>query len=879
MSFRNKLGFAFGSVVAIMVAILLVVWWSMDTAMMRQKAITTFSLDVYKSLYAIGHEQFQFIITQKMQHAITTSELLEDLTGRFVQETERFVREGVTREKAPTDGLVDYREEFRRFSVKTVELETAKSRVSVEAAHLFAASSQLAEQGEVGGTSLLTQTGQVLLVERDYLLTLGAGKAAQVVEGVTALERLAKEIMQDTEDRALRLKLFRIVKAAATYRTVFTNYLREQEDLAGEYQQLYRSGRDLTEELQSFLARERQYGEREIARLKTIAVAASLLALLVAVLAALILADRITKPIEQLKISAQEILGGNLATTVDIVSRDEVGSLGRIFNQMIEKLRTSFDEILRYRDRLEEQVAERTQALQREVEERRDIEHKLRIGEEQLRMIIDQSPLGVIVWDNSFRVVRWNKMAERIFGYRAGEAIGLPATAVMPAEMHVHLDKIWTKLIGSPAGVRSSNINLRKNGETIQCDWFNTPIYDRSGAVMGALSLVQDATERIRAEEEGLKLKKLESTGILAGGIAHDFNNILTAILGNLNLSLQDEALGKETHRLLVAAEKASLRAKDLTQQLLTFAKGGEPIRESTSLREIIEDSAGFVLHGSNVSCHNDIPGDLWPAMVDRGQISQVIQNIVINARHAMPNGGVVRISCENIEAGRVQNAVVDPDKRYVKITIGDTGIGIPQHLLDKIFDPYFTTKQEGSGLGLAITLAIVNKHNGHIFVHSTPGQGTEFAIYLPAADGAAEDKPATKPPSIAGPRRVLVMDDEQMVREVIGVMLRSLGHEVLFAAEGGEAVALVAARQGSDAPVGLVIVDLTIPGGMGGMEAMRQLHDLDPALPVIVASGYSNDPVMASYRDYGFSAAVAKPFVLSELRQAIENALNRSLA
>lgn len=878
MSFRNKLGIAFGSVVAIMATILLVVWWSMETAMVRQKTITTFSLDVYKSLYAISHEQFQFITTQKMQHAIATSELLDGLTERFVLETEGFVREGVTKEKAPTDGLVHYREAFRRFSEKTVELETVKSRVSFEASRLLATSGELAEQEEGGGSGLLSRAGRVLQAERDYLLTLEEPKAAQVVEGVNALERLAKETMEGTEDRALRLKLFRIVKAAVTYRTVFTSYLREQEGLAEQYQLLYRSGLELTEQLQRFLDRERQYGDREIARLKTIAVVASLVALLVAVIAALILADRITKPIEKLRISAQEILGGNLATTVDITSRDEVGSLGRIFNQMTEKLRINFEEIIRYRDRLEEQVAERTQALQREVEERRDIEHKLRIGEEQLRMIIDQSPLGVIVWDNSFRVVRWNKMAERIFGYSAEEAIGLSAIVVLPTEMQVHIDKIWTKLIDSSAGVRSSNVNLRKSGESVQCDWFNTPIHDRSGAVVGALSLVQDATERIRDEEEGLKLKKLESTGILAGGIAHDFNNILTAILGNLNLSLQDEDLGKDSRRLLVAAEKASLRAKDLTQQLLTFAKGGEPIRESTSLREIIEDSAGFVLHGGTVSCHSHIPGDLWPALIDRGQISQVIQNIVLNARQAMPSGGAVRIDCENVDAGN-KHAAVNPDTRYVKITIGDTGIGIPKHLLDKIFDPYFTTKQEGSGLGLAITLAIVNKHSGHIFVDSTPGQGTEFEIYLPAADGAAEEKPEIKPPPDVGPRRVLVMDDEEMVREVIGVMLRSLGHEVLFAAEGREAVALVAARQGSDAPVSLVIVDLTIPGGMGGMEAMRHLHELDPTLPVIVASGYSNDPVMASYSDYGFSSAVAKPFVLSELRQAIENALNLPLA
>ena len=876
MSFRKKLGIAFTAVVAIMGSILLIVWWSLETALNRQAAIASFSLEVYKSLHAIENQQHLFIATQRMQHAIATSRLLEELTSRFTEASERFVREGITREKAPAIDLDDYRQHFQKFSIKTVDLETAKSRLSQEGARLLAASGDLSGYDRNKGQCFFYEVAKLLQAEKEYLLTLDGHKAARVSSEAAELERLVTDAMHRGADEALRLRLFRIAKAAATYRTVFGDYLREQRQFADDYERLNQGGRELTEQLQAFLAGEQQASEGDIAALKTTAVLASLAALLLAIATALFLAARITRPIALLTNSAQEIFSGNLETVVAITSSDEIGGLGRIFNQMTMRLRENFAEILRYRDHLEEQVAARTEELRREIAQRREAEQALRRSEERLQMIIEQSPLGIIVWDNTFRVVRWNRMAERIFGYSSGEAFAMSAAALLPPEVGVHLDKIWNKLLASPAGVRSSNRNLRKGGATIHCDWFNTPIYDGAGGVIGALSLVEDATERIRAEEEGLKLKKLESTGVLAGGIAHDFNNILTAILGSLNLALHDPRLGEGTRQLLAAAEKASLRARDLTQQLLTFAKGGEPIRESTSLAELIEDSASFVLSGSNVSCRVTVPERLWPALVDRGQISQVIQNIVLNARHAMPEGGTVEIACANVEAGSERRAMLDPERRYVRLTIRDSGIGIPAHLLDKIFDPYFTTKQEGSGLGLAITLSIVNKHQGHILVESTPGQGSEFVIYLPAADGAGIERTVPQPVSSQARLRILVMDDEKMVRDVLGAMLHSLGHEVVTAAEGREAMALLeeSLRQGRS-PIDLAIVDLTIPGGMGGKEVLGHLRHLKPTLPVIVSSGYSNDPVMASFAQFGFNATVAKPFVLGQLVEAINGALS----
>lgn len=877
MSFRGKLGIAFATIVAIMGSILLIVWWTLEAALSRQAVIASFSLEVYKSLHAIENQQHLFISTQRMQHAIVTSGLLEDLTARFNEASERFVREGITGERASVVGLDDYRDHFQKFSIATVELETAKSRLSLEGSRLLAASGDLSEYGQGNEQCFYYEVAKLLQAEKDYLLTLDGQKAARVTLQAAELERLVSDAMENAAGNAKRLRLFRITKVASTYRNVFSDYLVKQQQFADHYERVNQGGEDLTEQLKSLLEEEKSASNREIAWLKNIAVLASLGALLVAMAAALILAARITRPIAQLTRSAEEISSGNLDTTVAISSADEIGGLGRIFNQMTVRLRDSFAEILSYRDHLEDQVATRTEALSREIAQRREVEQALRLNEERLRMIIEQAPLGIIVWDTTFSVVHWNPMAERIFGYSAVEADGLSAARLLPEEVRAHLDKIWRKLLASPSGVRSSNRNLRRDGESIHCDWFNTPIYDGAGGVVGALSLVQDATERIRVEEEKLKIKKLESTGVLAGGIAHDFNNILTAILGSINLALLDSQLSDKSRRLLSAAEKASLRAKDLTQQLLTFAKGGEPIRQSTSLAELIEDSATFVLSGSNVSCRFLVPDRLWPALIDSGQISQVIQNIVLNARHAMPEGGRVVIGCANVEAGGEEGIMLDPETRYVRIAISDSGIGIPSHLLDKIFDPYFTTKQEGSGLGLAITLSIVNKHRGHILVNSTLGQGTEFVIYLPAADTADMGKQPTVSTTPAQALRVLVMDDEEMVRDILASMLHSLGHQVMTAADGREAVDLLQESQRQGKSIDLAIVDLTIPGGMGGLETLEQLRRVDPNLPVVVASGYSNDPVMASFRSFGFNGTVAKPFVLAQLAEAINGALGTS--
>ena len=400
-------------------------------------------------------------------------------------------------------------------------------------------------------------------------------------------------------------------------------------------------------------------------------------------------------------------------------------------------------------------------------------------------------------------------------------------------------------------------------------------LYNDEGTVAGYEGLLEDVTRQKEAVQERLQLKKLESLGTLAGGIAHDFNNILAAILGNINMATLSGSFDAKVQGYLDGAEKASLRAKGLTNQLLTFAKGGAPVKESASIGEIIRESADFMLHGSNVSCVYRIPNDLFLVKVDKDQISQVIQNLVINADHAMPNGGTLTISCENCKVDDISEEFLKTSEQYIKICVSDTGIGISAEVAGKVFDPYFSTKEKGNGLGLAVCHSIISHHDGDISVVSVMGEGTTFTLYLPALK---ERYPETGSPeestSSSGKARIMIMDDEKMVRGIAGEMLSLLGHEVVQACDGEEALSLFTRYRDEGNPIDLIIMDLTIPGGMGGQEAVGHILALDPDARVIVSSGYSSDPVMANYRQYGFSASVAKPYQMQELVQGVEACL-----
>jgi len=380
-----------------------------------------------------------------------------------------------------------------------------------------------------------------------------------------------------------------------------------------------------------------------------------------------------------------------------------------------------------------------------------------------------------------------------------------------------------------------------------------------------------DITERKRMEEEISKTEKLESLGILAGGLAHDFNNVLTTILGNVSMAKYQVPPESDILELLNEAETASKRAQSLTNQLLTFAKGGAPVKETASLENIIRESARFVMSGSKSVCEFAIAEDLWSVEVDVGQISQVINNIVINANQAMPEGGVIEIKAENLIIDERNEWQLKPG-RYVRMSFKDEGVGIAKKHLAKIFDPYFTTKQAGSGLGLATTYSIIHRHEGIITVESQVEIGTTFHIRLPASEKALLEKKEAE--LLTGKGRILVMDDEASLRTMVGRVLDKLGYTTEFAKDGVEAIQMVKEAKGAKKSYDVVILDLTIPGGMGGKEAMNKLLEIDPEIKAIVSSGYSNDPVMANFQEYGFKGRLGKPFEFELLSKVLHEVI-----
>lgn len=513
-----------------------------------------------------------------------------------------------------------------------------------------------------------------------------------------------------------------------------------------------------------------------------------------------------------------------------------------------------------------------------DITDRKHAEEKLKKSEEELHIILKSIGDGVIAVDMKGRITHMNPVAEQLTGWEKHEAIGSHLSRIFRIVNEDTGEYVKSSvdmvLAGEgPVSIVRRSMLIAKDGTGHNVAGSASLIRDDAGEVHGAVLVVRDITEKLRIEEELYKSKKLESLGVLAGGIAHDFNNLLTGLFGNIELAKLQASPNDQVYRYLENADQALERATHLTKQLLVFAKGGDPVLETVDLKSILKDVVEFNLSGSNVKSHFRLPSDLWQLKADKGQIGQVIANLTINAKEAMPDGGTLYIEAENC---------TDPDTGltgdFVKLVVRDEGMGIPAKYLNNIFDPYFSTKQTGSGLGLATIHSIIGKHSGQIRVNSMLGQGAEFTIYLPAQPFSANQADATASESAEQAENaagyVLVMDDERIVREVAVCMLESLGYSVDSAAEGAEAIEKYTAAEKDGSPFDVVIMDVTIAGGMGGKEAVKNILTIDPKAKVIVASGYSTDPVIANYSDYGFKGRLVKPFKMQDLKKELDRVM-----
>ncbi len=510
--------------------------------------------------------------------------------------------------------------------------------------------------------------------------------------------------------------------------------------------------------------------------------------------------------------------------------------------------------------------------------ERRQAEESLADERKWLDVTLHSIGDGVITTNANEDIILINKVAENFTGYLQRDAIG---------ESFQNIFHIKNKKTGLPVkspisnvlktgkitGVVKDTVLVSKNGLENYISCTAAPIRNKENKIIGVVLIFRDINLRKKMEENLLKFQKIESLNILAGGIAHDFNNLLSAILGNISIAKMLVKKDGEAFQILTDAEESSLKARGLTMQLLTFTKTSAPIKRVISIEKVLKESVNFALRGTNVSCTFNIRDNINFVDIDESQINQVINNLVINAEQSMPKGGIIEISALNIFLNN-NNSFHLKKGNYVKISVKDKGIGIPEENLEKIFDLYFTTKQKGSGLGLATSYSIIEKHNGQINVESHVGKGTTFYIYLPVSKKQKQKETKINKNDLKGQGKILVMDDETMVRKSAGRLLKHIGYKVEFAIDGKEAIDLYKKAFGIKSKFDAVIMDLTIPGGMGGKEAVQKIIQIDPDVRVVVSSGYSQDTIVANYKKYGFKGVINKPYTLDELSTVLKEVI-----
>jgi PAS domain S-box-containing protein len=558
-----------------------------------------------------------------------------------------------------------------------------------------------------------------------------------------------------------------------------------------------------------------------------------------------LLSMAIVDPIKKLVEASTRIASGDLTSPVRIAANDEMGDLAASFNDLVRKMRFSRGELEAEKERL---------AV-------------------TLRSITD----AVITVDLRGKMILLSETAEKLCGMTQGDVQNKDFTEIFSFEdmqFSPGEDPYLELIKESRFSVRGRRRVLRSATGKLKMVIFNAaPIKDNNGDLLGIVVVLQDVTAEEKIREELNKVQKLETIGVLAGGIAHDFNNILTSIVGNVSLAKFKMAPDSEEFELLTEVEKTSMEAKQLTQQLLAFSKGGAPIKKVMKVGPLIKESVDFVSRGSNIVCSYKVGPELWTAEIDGGQIRQVFHNLTINAIQAMPKGGHLTVTAKNILVQKEHNLPI-PEGMYLLISFQDEGVGIPEENLPKIFSPFFTTKTMGNGLGLAGSYSIIKKHGGHMTLSSQVDVGTTFDIYLPATSQETEPDIPMSLDIVQGHGRVLVLDDESVVRSMFGQFLFRFGFEVVLTTSGEEAIEKFREAKTQGQLFLLVILDLTVRGGMGGKDTLRELQKIDPRVKAIVTSGYSNDPVMSQYEKYGFKGMLTKPFNFDELNIVIKQVL-----
>lgn len=616
----------------------------------------------------------------------------------------------------------------------------------------------------------------------------------------------------------------------------------------------------------------------------------TVLTLTITALLSLKLNNYLTSPLLALIEKFNSVKEGYFCTRMEITSGDEIGILGTNFNKFMERLENYNSELLNEisrRKTAEDNVNKQLEENRHQYEEIESYSQNLKLAyqeltsmssslaeeKEKFQATLNSIDEGVVAVDRDENIILMNPAAAE-----------LAETDLNPEEK-INFHEIFN-IVSDDTGESYPLKKAITDGETVSPEGnpvlvlshgkrkflslSATPLANKAGEIYGSVLAMRDITERKRLDEELARTMKIESLGLFAGGIAHDFNNLLTTIMGNISLakSLLDNE--SQTYEILNEAENASSRAKDLTSQMLTFSRGGAPIKETVSIKDIIQDSVSFAFRGSRSNINLNLVEDLLNVNADSGQISQVLLNLCVNAQQAMPEGGTLNVSAVNIPSSIKTGSIMQKGEQYIEIIISDTGPGIPTDYMKHIFDPYFSTKPEGKGLGLAICHSIIRQHGGWISVENNPEGGASFKIILPGVNTPVPEKEKNTNNDKPLSGRILIMDDDPFIIKTASNILHKLGFDTDPASHGEEAIEKYRAALYSSEPYLAIIMDLTIPGGMGGKEAAAEIIKINPDAKLIVSSGYSNDAAMSRFKDFGFSGALLKPYRVDDLKEVL---------
>lgn len=699
----------------------------------------------------------------------------------------------------------------------------------------------------LGNDSLLAKIRAVIHAEEEYIErerdkdVLGFTETLRDFNAAVATAHIPNATRVELDECAARYRRFfeQYVRATEEARSIKRVYLKDVQAVDPLLERLY------VDSLDRVTAKRRAI-EASARLLSLPVIIVGGIVLLLTALFSLVIALTVTRSVVESKALAERIAAGNLDSRLVPEGRNEFFALATALNSMAESLR-------------EADAAKRSGI------------DALRESEEKYRSFVETSSDWIWAIDREGRHTYSNDRVRDLLGIEPAELLQAATLGLLHPEDVPRVRELLGASSSTGRGWQGVVLRWRHTDGTYR--WIESNAVaatDVRGNLVGFRGVDRDITERRKLEEDLVKTQKLEAIGTLAGGIAHDFNNLLQGLFGYITLAKMNLGQRDKAQELLEQAEKALSLSVNLTTQLLTFAKGGKPAKKRVSLPAALADPVKFALSGSRCDYRLVCDEDLWSVDADGGQLAQVVQNLVLNASEAMPDGGTVTIGAHNDVIAAGGNPLVLPGGAFVRIDVEDSGTGIPEQRLARIFDPYYTTKQKGSGLGLATSYSIVRNHGGFIEVSSRLGEGSVFSVYLPASRGEEIREPEKIVASGAGAGKVLLMDDDELVRDVAARLIAALGHAVSTAANGEEAIALFCRARAAGSPFEIVILDLTVKNGMGGEATCGRLREIDPDIKAVVSSGYSDAAVLADHRSHGFSACLNKPYRLSALRDCL---------